>query len=759
MSIGVLTKLVKHVPELLALFVEGDAGIGIGSIPQASIVVNTLTEAMALPNWKLGKIFETRGYDQLNDGGGNTYEVVTNFVGTVDGGRYVQGLGVRFRALFPGDVAVPEQFGAKGNNATEAATAMGNWLDACLTLNLKGKAHPGSKYRISSTISRILTSGQVLDLDFAGSELWQGGNNLVLDLKNSAVADPVVTTSVTQESVNLGDGSTNTQVMLIQAAGHPYTQPGQIGKIFSSDLAPDSDGANQFIGEYFVVGSVISPSSFTTTGIFEENYVTNPKVVLPSNAELRIKNLTGRSTIADGTTASFINVTGFNDPELSNMDCEDINAVFLNLVGNYKAKFRDGVGSKLENRPDLGKYGYYVNDGGGFYTEVSGIQCTHARHAYTTSSSTSTVAGDNLWYLKGRTLGSVVRDSSGQGCANAFDTHSPAKGIQFINCVTSDDYRGNATGGAGIQLRGNGCSIIDCDVSGSKIGIAISGASKTSASKTVIRGLKYRKPSIGHLPISVNGSTSYPTTVYLEGGVLESRNGVVMTIVNAEVFARNVMATVAPPNNGTFLVSLGDNASIKWHGGNLDIQSGTGFAVVSHEATNTKSYFDGLDITGALDRISYFATSAAQYAIESRFKNIQMDAALAGIPFVGTEATAPKVSAEYTVGFNGKPLAYRGSTYGSAGAQTLDLQFAGDQSVYWRVTASVAGVSINTVSRGAFPGQRLIIGNHTSSVSTLSISNNSGGLLILGTGAVLDPGEGLCLVWDGSNWRSAAQHF
>jgi hypothetical protein len=261
------------------------------------------------------------------------------------------------------------------------------------------------------------------------------------------------------------------------------------------------------------------------------------------------------------------------------------------------------------------------------------------------------------------------------------------------------------------------------------------------------------------LPISINGSTSFPTTVFLDGGVLESSNGTVMSITNAEVFARNVMATVNPPNNGTFLVSLGDNASIKWQGGNLDIQSGTAFTVVSHDATNTKSYFDGLDITGASGRISYFATSSATYAIESRFKNIQMDAALAGVPFVGTEATSPKVSAEYTVGFNGKPLAYRGSTYGSAGAQTLDLQFAGDSSIYWRVTASIAGVFINSVSRGAFAGQRLIIGNHTSSVSTLSVSNNSGGLLVLGTGAVLDPGEGLCLVWDGSNWRSAAQHF
>lgn len=760
MSIGVLTKLIKYVPDLLALFSDSnDAGQGVSRIPRASIVVDSLAEAVALPNWQVGKVFETRGYSLLGDGGANTYVVTADLIGTVDGGRVIQGQGVRFMALFPNDVAVPEQFGAKGDKTVDASIAFGKWIDACIALGLEGKSSPGSKYLIGTSVSRILTSGQVLQLDFTGSELWQSGNNLVLDLKNSAVAAPVNVTSVTEASVNLGNGATNTRVMLVQASDHAFTKAGQIGKIFSSDLAPDADGANQFIGEYFVVGSVISPSSFTTTGIFEENYLTAPKVVRPSDAELRVNNLTGRSTIVDAVTASFMNVTGFNDPELNMMNCEDINAVFLNLTGNYKAQFKDGVGNHLENRPDLGKYGYFVNDSAGYYTDVSGIKCNHARHAYTTSTPTSSAAGDDLWYLKGRTLGSVVRDSTGHGCANAFDTHSPAKGVQFINCTTSDDYRGNDTGGAGIQIRGNGCSILDCDVSGSKVGVAVSGASKTSDSVTTIRGLKYRKAAIGHLPVSINGSATYKTKVFLDDAVLESRNGTVIDITNADVFATSVQANVSPVDNGTYLVNLNANAMIKWRGGSLNVLSGSGLSVVNHAATLTKAYFDGLDITGVTAGVSYLASSASQYDIESRFRNMQLDSALPGVPFNGQPTVTPKVSAEYTVNYNVKPLGYRAVTFGAAGNQTLDLQFAGDQSVLYRVTASVAGVVVNSVTQGAFPGQRLIINNHTSSASTLSIASNSGGLLPLGTGAVLDPGEGMSLVWDGSNWRSAAQHF
>ena len=760
MAIGVLTKLIKYVPDLVALFsISNDASKGASQIPRASLVFNTLTEAVAMTNWQNGKVFSTRGYSELNDGGGNTYVVTSDTSGTVDGGRLVQGLGVRFVGLFLDRKATPEQFGAKGNGLVEDSAAIGKWFDGCLALKLKGVGRPGAKYLVSAPITRTLVSGQVLDMDLSGAEVWQGANNVVFDLKNTAVAVPTPVASVTQASVNLGNGATNTRVMQISADGHPFTMVGQIGKIFSADLAPDSDGSNQFIGEYFVVGSILSPNVFTTTGIFEENYVTAPKVVLPSDAELRISNLLGRSTIANGTTASFMNVTGFNDPELTLINCQDINAVFLNLTGNYKAQFKDGVGDKLENRPDLGKYGYYVNDSAGYYTDVSGIKCNHARHAYTTSTPTSSVAGDDLWYLKGRTIGSVVRDSTGHGCANAFDTHSPAKGVQFINCTTSDDYRGNDTGGAGIQIRGNGCSVIDCDVSGSKIGVAVSGASKTSASKTVIRGLRYNKAAEGHLPISISGSATYRTTVLIDGGVVESKNGTIINITNAEVLARNVIAQAAPVDNGTLLVTLNENSTIKWQGGTLDILSGSGLALVSHAATDTKAYFDGLDITGAAGRISYFGSSASQYDIESRFKNLQMDAALPGTPFNGQPAVSPKVSADYTVNYNGKPLGYRAQTYGVAGNQTLDLQFAGDQSVLYRVTASIAGVAINAVSQGAFPGQRLIISSHTASVSTININANSGGLLALGTNIILDPGEGFQLVWDGANWRSSGQHI
>lgn len=651
----------------------------------------------------------------------------------------------------------PETYGAVGNGVADDSAAFGAFVDACLALGITGKCTHGAKYRISSQINRTLTQGQVLNIDLNSAKLVQGGNNLVINLLNSAVGSITPATSITDVSVNLGNGSTNTRVMQITSVGHPFTTVGQIGKIFSDDLVPDADGSNQFRGEFFTVGSIIDANTFTTTGIFDEVYTTNPKVVRPSDAKVTIRNLAGESVWIDSITSSFMNVQGFLSPNIYDVSATNINAAFLNLTSNYKPTVRGVIGRSLKNRPDLGAYGYLVNDSAGYYGNISGIDCIYARHAYTTSTPTSPIPNDDKWWLRGRTIGTTVSHSTGQGCANAFDTHSPALRIRFVDCTPIDDFRGNDTGGAGIQIRANDCEVINCNVTNSKIGLAQSGASKTSAARLTVSGLKYRGPT-GHTPVVINGSATYETIVSFIGGYINSASSTVFDVTNASLTIRDTDVVMAPVDNGSSLVRLNTNASVDLQGGSLSITAGNTHKVIEHTDTGTVAYVEGLRIRGVTGRLSYLAVSAAQYTIESRFRKIQLDAALPGAPFLGQPATTPKVSAEYVIGYNQAPLGYRVFTYGTAGNQTLDLQFAGNESVFVRVEATIAGVVINSVTQGAFAGQRLIINNRNTSTSSVVIANNSGGLLIMGTSATLTAGRGITLVWDGGNWRSADMH-
>lgn len=651
---------------------------------------------------------------------------------------------------------VPESFGAIGNNIADDSTAWSSFLDALISSGSSGRGTPNARYKINTSLSKTLVEGNILNLDMNGSTFIQGGNNTVLSLLNSNVGT-IPSAVVEQVSYNLGNGGTLTNVMKVTATAHPFTVIGQVGKVFSDDLVPDSDGSNQFCGECFTVGAIESADVFYTTGVFDEAYVTNIKVARPSNAKVKIKNLQGESVWADTTTASFCNIQGFQTPVIDGITtAKDINAPFLNITGNYRVKVGKVVGRNIKNRPDLLAYGYLVNDSAGYYSEVNGIDCINARHAYTTSTPTSTVANDDKWWLRGRTIGSIVRNGFGQGCHNAFDTHSPALRVKFINCETADDFRGNDTGGAGIQIRGNDCEIIDCDVSKSKIGVAQSGASKTSNARLTIRGLKYNGPS-GHTPVVINGSDTYTTLVNFQGDI-NSQAPIIFDITNAKVVVRNTNVIMSPVSNGSSLVTLNTGASLEWEGGSLNILAGNTHKIIDHEATGTKSYVQGLRVDGVSGRLSYLGTSASQYVIESTFRKLRLDAALAGGTFLGQETTSPKVSAEYIVGYNTKPLGYRVFTFASAGNQTIDIQLAGDDRVFVRVEAQIAGVVINTLTQGAFPGQILIINNRNSSTASLVIANSSGGLLTLGSSATLTAGRGITLVWDGSTWRSANQH-
>lgn len=668
-----------------------------------------------------------------------------------NGGTIIVGVsGSRWKLVSPLLIS-PEIFGAVGNNVADDFDPLSRFFTALIE-GKSGTARPEARYKVNSVITKTLTSGQSIRWDMNGAKIMQGGNNVMLSMLNSNDGAIVGVNAPTQVAVNLGNGAVNTVVMRIEGGAHPFTEPGQIGKIFSDDLVPDSDASNQFCGEYFVVGSIESATVFYTTGIFDETYTSGIKVVRPATPTININNLAGESVWSDAVNASMFTFSGFLSPKFQNVNCLNANAAFLNLTGNYQAEVNTAVGKRLKNRPDLGAFGYFINDSAGWGTTVRGIDCVYARHAYTTTTP-STDPGDDKWWLRGRTIGSIVTDGRGQGCANAFDTHSPALRIKFINCTPVDDFRGFDTGGAGIQIRGNDCQVIDCDTSQSKIGISQSGASKTTNCTLRITGFNYEGPT-GHTPVVFNGSSTFSTTIEFDGNI-NTKASPAMDVTNALVLMTNTSVVIDAASVGVQVVRLNAGGDIRWNGGSVAFRSGTVGRIVAHNSTNTTAYVDNLRVTGIAGQVSSLATSNAAFSIVSRFRGMQLDAALPGVAFTGTEAVSPQVSAEYTIGFNTQPLAYRETTVSVAGNTSVAMGFSGHPVVYNRFNVTIAGVNLNTVTQGAFAGQQLVLNNISGSTNNLTVVDNPAGGLSMGASAVLTPGRGMTLVWDGALWRSA----
>ncbi|CAM8750614.1 hypothetical protein CENTIMANUS_00003 [Klebsiella phage vB_KpM_Centimanus] len=698
-----------------------------------------------------------KGYNDGSSVGGGT------FIGRIaskndDGGVVAAGSGYYWERSLHDAFVFPEYFGAIGDSQvvddvisgvddTVPLKAFFNFLSSN---RVKGSLKSGALYGVSEAINVIVGDYDFI-LEGNGGGFVQLNDTTVISLQNTTTNSPKTVSEISVVSYNLGDASVNSIVNRFVSDGHGFKK-GDIVKVFSDDVCPDKEKDTQFIGEFFVVGDVVDENTFVSTGVVLENYTTGIKVVKPKTANLDIKNLTFVSTLRDGFNASLFTVRGFISPVIENVAVFNVNGVFLSLTSCYHAKVNGIKGRVLKNDPTTSSYGYLVNDSSSYYSEIIGIDCIEARHAYTTTSANS-VAGDDRWDLRGRTIGSVIRNSWAQGCHCAFDTHSPAYGIQFINCIVEDNFRGVNVGGAGIQIRGNNCAVINCTVKNSKYGIALSSASKTSDSSLCIDGFVYSGAN-GNIPVNLSGSTTQKITVVFRGGEISTSNTQCIVLNDCQLEISGLKSNISSVNNGASVLSVGQNTIVT---GDLTAAfsgSANTHSIVTHTATNSQVILNTLKVTGVTNGLRYLDSSASQYDIIGYYRNVLLDAPLPGIAFSGYPTTAPKVGAEITIyPTMVRPLAYRAISYGAAQSVNFDLQFPLDDVIIVRLTVTADGVVVGSMSRGGKVGQVVHFNNSTNSTSSIAFTNSSANLLTLGQTTTIAPNSSLSIYWDGSTWR------
>lgn len=647
----------------------------------------------------------------------------------------------------------PEMHGAVGGDAALDTQAIIDALADGLATGRCVQFDSSKTYAVNAAIVTTLGDGDSLRISFNGAKFHQIGNIVPFSFYNSLSSALVAVTALTKESVNLGDGTTNSYVSKMEAPGHDFAV-GDIAKIFSDDIVPDTDGSSQMIGEWFVVGKVDGDFVYATGGLVE-NYTTGITLAKPSKARLHVE--TGLYLYSDDSVvnnAAGFNVRGFIKPFLLGVyEGEDLNATWFNLTSCYCAQVGIVTGDGLHNEPTQAQYGYVFNDSASFGTQLDTVVSHHARHGFTTSIP-NRVAGDGRWDLSGRSMYPKVRNVIMQGNANGVDTHSPAYKPHFGTITVLNDYRGNATGGAGLQIRGNSARIDSLEVINSKVGLAISCASKTSDSFLSVGQIRIQSEQ-GSLPVSISGNALFKNKVVIDNLDVNTTHDNVILVTYSSVIVKYLNANFSPYQSGGQLFELGEGAVLDCLDGDVYINAGSGHVLAKHTADLTVCRAK-LRVTGA-SRVSYLASSSATYDINSEW-DVHLDT-WTGTPFLGLITTNPKPFAKIRVGSTQYPLRLRSYVDGNptvTGNNAINLQNAGDPVIFVKVQTALAGVQFNSLTRGAFVGQMVVINNHSSSTENITLINNSSGLMIIGSSIVLAPGESKSFIWDGSNYRRAS---
>lgn len=626
-------------------------------------------------------------------------------------------------------------------------------INSAISEKKRLKFNSGVSYYISSQIETILNSDNTLDIDFNNADISYPGSIVPWVFQNSLSGSISNVNSVEEVSYNLSvTGSTNSRVSKIYSPGHSFVTVGEVGRIFSDDIVDDSDGTNQFKAEYFVVAA-IDGDYIITSGVLFESYSLNIKVCKPSNAKLILSNINFRSTLIPAQNSASLTIRGFITPTLyGNCRVKNLNGPFLNITCCYMTNCPlTIVGENLKNSTADGAFGYLVNDSMSYGTYVNCIQSINSRHPYTTSTggaSSGVTSGDDRWDLRGRTAFSYVDTIIGEGDGCTLDSHATAYKINIGKVIALNDPRGDNVGGVGVQIRANSVRIDSIESHNCKTGIFVSGATKTSQSFISIGQARvYSKQ--GCLPVNIQGSETYRVKCVIDNLEFFTEHDSVIYATNAKLIVKYLSGEFTPYLNGGELIEADAGAVVDILDGDIYVNSGNSHSLGRH--SNTETTIRAKLRCSGMSLVSYLASSASQYDIQSEW-DVHLDT-WTGTPFLGLPATNAKAFAKIRVGSTSYPLRYRALTYATSGSQSINLQNSGDDVIVLRTLVTGDSVVIGALTKGAFPGQEVIVSNHTNSTFNITIANSSSNLLSLGSAVVISPGSASRLYWDGSTWR------
>jgi hypothetical protein len=641
--------------------------------------------------------------------------------------------------------------------------------------NAKGyiECNPAGTYRLDGS------------LPFTNQNVFMEGNGCTLIMNfathnvnfiqaNNAFSNQQTVSSIALASVDFGSGSNTTTTQLTYGSAHGYVK-GDWLRIGSNDLnAGSNSGANEACGELVLVDSVPSSTTLNICGVLKETYATSVRTwKMDTSKQFKMQNfkLDCVRGLASTANANMVQVEGYFSPQIDNVQILYSYSGGIIFKSCYKQRVNSCDFNNLQTSSGLVRYGYGIcayQCEEGVYNLITG---SRIRHLYTTGSNdyTNSESASTPWH-RGRTRNEIINGSTASFAENgAYSTHTDADGITFNECVSDSPIGGPDGGSVGFAFRGRNIKANSCTAKGGLIGMSVF-AENSNAEAT-------KDFAINDFVFEANqNNTQAQVAISINGGF--AGNNIPGVINNPKVIGGNAQTTAllvaknadvtlngfdikANQATGGRIIELGASgtaapAKLRMKGGviNYTGAAGTGLRSIWLQDTSVVEWENGEVIAGgaAWNAIVDFKSAAGSATI----KNLKCDAAPSTASGAANSGSATLNVVSYKVnngagGISGKITA----TYNATGNQSLALGNIGDDTIYFMPTVTATGVALNSISAGAFIGQELLITPLAASTQSLTVNDNSGGLIAVGSNKTVGAAQTLRLYWSGSIWTGA----
>lgn len=262
------------------------------------------------------------------------------------------------------------------------------------------------------------------------------------------------------------------------------------------------------------------------TGLLSETYPTTPRIAAMSRQKIIIRGGEWRDAagLTDTAEIGFINLIGLVDPEVSDMQFEDIYSTGVRLAGCWAAKVDNVIGRNGHNLADDGVYPYLINDVGSTGTVITFPKGWGMRHVVTTNTDVTPVAAnegaDSVQLIhehgrsrQGRCIGGYSYGASNTG----FDTHDETDDYTFEGCVSVGGYAGPESGGGGFSSRGRDVRFEGCEAYFCRNGFNIGTWGLTEIIRPTVLGA-----TLSALEVGVSTTANVRSICRVRGGLLQS---------------------------------------------------------------------------------------------------------------------------------------------------------------------------------------------------------------------------------------------
>jgi hypothetical protein len=357
-------------------------------------------------------------------------------------------------------MATPAKFPAIDNTgATATQVGLQQAIDAAPA---GGRVVFQGIYNLTGTV--IIPPANALTLDFSAATIIRAGSAMGFKCEQPFDAQYAISAIVSEAITIDGEAATVTKLTMTAA---PNWAVNDTIKVVSDDVIPGghvtSATVKPRLGELSEVHSIAGTTVYLKA-LLRDTYTTAPRAARLPYGTVHVDGGTADVTdtvVTNKTDGTLFRFQNLHAPSVRNLHARRLVGMglsFKSCLGYYVENYNVDWAM---NNPTDGVYGYGIHDSSCQGGIVNGGVQRNLRHPFTDGTA-DVAAGSTDTSSFGRSQDFTLIGVKSIGCTAAgFDTHHNGRGGSFIGCKAVVPPEVN-----GFLLRGEGHSVIDCEVEG-----------------------------------------------------------------------------------------------------------------------------------------------------------------------------------------------------------------------------------------------------------------------------------------------------